>query len=402
MWRRYGDVAFATAFAVAVSLQAIPLGILTWTLAARLFGDHGPARFGSILLAAVGSAAAALMILTTYVLAYQHLSDRRARLVAQRRHAWVGRWLRVLDGVEPEPGAPLDRAGVDALVALRDTLRGERSSRIAELLERHGAVARLRHEASRGRTAVRLDAIAALSSARVPSALPTLVEAIRDPNPAVSVSAARAAARTLARVEDVVGRDRGASDLVAAVEAGELPYGVLEEVVVLAEEAASSVIEALLLTGGRRSASLRAALDGIGRLQLLVFAEEIVPYLADRDDEVRAAAMRAVGRLGFLPETSRGVIVTALADPVDFIRIHAAAAARLLPRPQAFALLAETLGDRSWWVRRAAADALVSLGPGGLAQLGEAARSHPDRYARDMAAQALRDHVPTLVQAVVG
>ncbi|HET9671775.1 MAG TPA: hypothetical protein VFQ40_02870, partial [Actinomycetota bacterium] len=210
MWRRYGDVAFATAFAVAVSLEAIPLGVLTWTLAARLFGEHGPARFGSVLLAAVGSAAAALLILTTYVLSYQHLSDRRARLVAERRKAWIGAWLRVLDGSEPEPGAPLDRASVDALVALRETLRGDRSARIAELLERHGAVARLRHEAARGRAAGRLEAIAALSSARVPSALPTLVEAVGDANPAVSVAAARAAARTRARRADVVGRVRGA------------------------------------------------------------------------------------------------------------------------------------------------------------------------------------------------
>lgn len=402
MWRRYGDVAFATVFAVAVSLEAIPLAILTWTLAARLFGDHGPARFGSVLLAAVGSAAAALLILTTYVLSYQHLSDRRVRLVGERRQVWVARWLRVLDGADPEPNGPLERPAVDALVVLSETLRGERSTRIAELLERYDAVVRLRREAVHGRAAGRLDAIAALSSARVPSALPTLIEAVRDPNLAVSVAAARAAARTLARIDDVVGRVRGAMDLVAAAEAGRLPYGVLEEVVVLSEDSASSVIDALLMSASRRPAALRAALDGIGRLQLLVFAEEVVPYLLHPDLEVRAAALRAVNRLGFLPPSSRGIVVTALHDPVDFIRIHATAAARLLPRPQAVSLLTHALGDRSWWVRRAAADALVALGPGGLAQLGEAARDHPDRFARDMAAQALRDHVPTLVRAVVG
>jgi HEAT repeat protein len=137
-------------------------------------------------------------------------------------------------------------------------------------------------------------------------------------------------------------------------------------------------------------------------LQLLVFAEEIIRFLADPDDEVRATALRAVGRLGFLPESSHGIVVTALTDDVDFIRIHATAAARFLPRPQALALLSERLGDRSWWVRRAAADTLVILGPAGLAALGRAARGHPDRFARDIAEQALRDHVPTLVNAVVG
>jgi HEAT repeat protein len=402
MWRRYGDVAFATVFAVAVTLEAIPLGILTWTLAARLFGEHGPARLGSVLLAAVGSTAAALLMLSTYVLSYQHLSDRRARLVGERRQAWVATWLRVLDGTEPDPETSLDAAGIEALVALRETLRGERSARVAELLETHGAVARLRREVRKGRAAGRLDAIAALSSARIPKALPTLIEAIGDPNAAVAVAAARAAARTLARTEQPLDRDLGAVQLVSAVEARRLPYGVVEEVVVLAEEAAPTVIHALLLADGRRSASIRAGLDGIGRLQLLVFAEEVVPYLRHADDEVRAAALRAVSKLGFLPEVSFGVVIAALSDEVDFIRIHAAAAARLLPRPQALSLLTDTLGDRSWWVRRAAADALVALGPGGLAQLGEAARVHPDRFARDMAAQALRDHVPSLVKAVVG
>jgi HEAT repeat protein len=402
VWRRYGDVAFAAVFAVAVSLEAIPLAVLTWNLAARLFGDHGPARVGSVLVAAVGSTAAALLMLTTYVLAYQHVSDRRARLVAERRRAWVATWLRVLDGDEREPLGPLDRAAIDALIALRETLRGERSTRIAGLLQRSGAIERLTRHVARGRTAARLDAVAALSSARLHPALPTLIAAVRDPNPAVSVAAARAAARTLARVEDVVERDRGAMGLIAAAAAGGLPYGVLEEVVVLAEDSAGSVIDALLHDEHRRPVALRAALDGIGRLKLLVFAEEVVPHLSHGDDEVRAAAFRAVSRLGFLPESSRGIVVAAVDDPVDFIRIHATAAARLLPRPQALALLSGALGDRSWWVRRAAADALVGLGPGGLAQLGEAARTHPDRYARDMAAQALRDHVPTLVQAVVG
>lgn len=402
MWRRYGDVALTTVFAVAVSLEAIPLGLLTWSLSARLFGQHGSARVGGVLLATVGSTAAALLLLTTYVLAYQHLSDRRGLLLETKRRAWVATWLRVLDGTEREPSGPLDRAGVDALVSLRDTLRGERSGRIAELLERHGAVSRLRRSASHGRVAGRLDAIVTLSGARIPSALPTLIEAIGDGNPAVSVAAARAAARTLARTEDVVARDRGAAALVAAIGAGGLPYGVVEEVVVLAEDAAVSVVGSLLLAGDRRSASIRAALDGVGRMKLLVFSEEVVPYLLHADPEVRAAALRAVSGLGFLPEASRGIVVTALSDEVDFIRIHAVAAARLLPRPHALSVLNDALGDPSWWVRRAAADALVALGPAGLAQLGVAAAGHADRFARDMAEQSLRDNVPSLVQAVVG
>ena len=402
MWRRYGDVTFAAVFALAISLEAIPLGYLTWTLAGGVFGNSGGARLGSILLGVVGSTAAALLLVTTYVLAYQHISSRHERVRGERRRAWVTRWLGVLDGSEQAPVGTLAPEGVEALLVLRETMRGSDSTRIAELLQRHGAVASLERIAEHGRTGRRLDAIVALSNARIPSALPTLVNGVYDSNQLISVASARAAARTLARVEDLTDRDSGTAALARAMEAQELPYGIVEEVVALSEEAATSLIAVLLLHDRRRAPTVRAAIDGIGRLKLLIFAEEVVSFLSHPDDEVRAAALRAVSRLGFLPDASHGIVISALADDVDFIRIHAVAAARLLPRPQALSFLSDRLGDRSWWVRRAAADALVSLGPAGLAQLGRAAREHADRFARDMAEQALRDQVPNLVRAVVG
>jgi HEAT repeat protein len=95
-------------------------------------------------------------------------------------------------------------------------------------------------------------------------------------------------------------------------------------------------------------------------------------------------------------------VLSALEDRVEFVRIHAAAAARLLPREQAFPVLWERLGDPSWWVRRAASEALARLGRAGLAELGRAAASHPDRFGRDMAAQSLRDRVGEVVEAVAG
>jgi HEAT repeat protein len=402
VWRRYGDVTFAAVFAVVVSLEAVPLGFLTWTLASRLVGGSDGARLATILLGAVGSTAAALVLLTTYVLTYQHVSTRHERVQGERRRAWVARWLRVLDGSDVAPVGTLKPEAVDALLALRETLRGSDSSRVAELLERHGAVVTLERTAGHGRTRRRLDAIVALSNARISSSFPTLVTGVADTNQIISVASARAAARTLARIEDLFDRDRASAALARAVDAAQLPYGIVEEVVVLAEDAAQSLIHALLIRDRPRTSTVRAAIDGIGRLQLLVFAEEVVRFLSDPDVEVRAAALRAVGRLGFLPQAAHGVVIAALTDDVDFIRIHAAAAARLLPRPQALAFLNERLGDRSWWVRRAAADTLVTLGPAGLAELGRVVRAHPDRFARDIAEQALRDHVPTLVQAVVG
>jgi HEAT repeat protein len=147
---------------------------------------------------------------------------------------------------------------------------------------------------------------------------------------------------------------------------------------------------------------LCAALDAVARLQLLVFGEESARFLDHPDPEVRAAALRAVAKVGLLPSSAYQAVLEACRDEVDFVRIHAVAAARLLPHDRATAALWDGLGDRSWWVRRSAADAMAALGPAGLGELGHAATAHPDRYARDIAAQTLRDRVPDVVQAVAG
>jgi HEAT repeat protein len=51
--------------------------------------------------------------------------------------------------------------------------------------------------------------------------------------------------------------------------------------------------------------------------------------------------------------------------------------------------LVELLGDRSWWVRARAGEALRALGAAGIAALRSCAATHPDPYARERALEAL-------------
>jgi len=399
VWRRFGDVAFATLVAVAVTLEAIPLAYLTWVLLGRFVGSSGGPRPEVVLLGAIASAALGLVMITVYLLAYQHVSERRVAMLAERRRHWVVRWLEVLYRSESPPDAPLGRDALEALLDVRETVRGTEADRVTELLTRYGVGPALEREARSGRVSSRLDGLA---RARMPDAIHTLVAAIEDPERAVRVAAARAAARTLAAIEDPPARERAARTVVDALERRPLPFGVVEEMLLLADEGAPSLVGSLLLRESAPVSSLRAALDAVGRLQLLEFAEESVRFLDHIDPEVRAAALRAVARTGLLPPAAHASVLVALEDEVEFIRIHATSAARLLPRERAFAALWERLGDSSWWVRGSAAEALAALGPAGLAELGRAAETHPDRYARDMAAQALRDRVSVLVEAVAG
>jgi HEAT repeat protein len=401
VWRRFGDVSFAFLVALAVTLEAVPLAFMTWVLLGRFVGSSSGPRLGTVLLGALASVALALIMITGYILAYQYVSDRHEEALAERRREWTARWLRVLFRSEeaPPPG-PLSKGAIDALLDLKDAVRGSEADRMTSLLQRYEADVHLERGARFGRVPARLEALDGLARARIAGTLPTLIAAMGDPEPVVRVAAARASARTLARIEEPLARDHAAAEVVAAMERSRLPVGVVEEVLLLAEDAASSLIGALLLRQDAPIPSIRAALDGIARQQLITFGEETARFLDHADPEVRAAALRAIGRIGLLLSTAHSRVLEALEDDVDFVRIHAAGAARLLPGAQARAVLSKRLGDRSWWVRRAAADALGTLGPAGLGELGQAARSHPDRYARDMAAQTLRDHGPEVVAAL--
>jgi HEAT repeat protein len=84
-------------------------------------------------------------------------------------------------------------------------------------------------------------------------------------------------------------------------------------------------------------------------------------------------------------------VIAALNDPTEFLRVQASRTALLLPRELARPALWDRLGDESWWVRRAAAQALLSLGSDGPRLLQSAGTGHPDRFARHMAVQVLLD-----------
>lgn len=400
MWRRFGDLGFAALVAVVITVEAVPLVWLTWVVFGAL--DHRESVLW-ILLGGVATAALGLAVITAYLLAYQTVSDRRAAALAEARAGWVVRWLRVLAGTEPEPAGPLGRDAVGALLELREAVRGAEADRLLELLRRYGVAPRLEDRVRGRRVARRLQALEDLARARTPEAVPTLLGAVIDPDRRVQVAASRAVARTLADVTDAAVREELAEVFAVSLIAARLPFGVIEEALLLADDAAPALVRAILARQEVPAPFVRAALDAVARLALLPFADAAVARLTDPDPEVRAAALRAVARLRALPERAREAVRAALEDAVEFVRIHATAAAALLPREEALAALWARLGDPSWWVRRAAAEALAGLGRAGLAELGYAARAHPDRYARDMAAQALRDRTERVVaEAVAG
>ncbi len=113
----------------------------------------------------------------------------------------------------------------------------------------------------------------------------------------------------------------------------------------------------------------------------------IARRLGHPDPEVRVAAARALGRLR--ATFAADALLVALEDDTWPVRAQAAWALGRLGDERAVLPLAARLSDRAWWVRRHAAYALALLGPDGRVALRGAVESSTDRYARDIAAEAL-------------
>lgn len=148
----------------------------------------------------------------------------------------------------------------------------------------------------------------------------------------------------------------------------------------------------LLLTalqeGVADTALERALIEVLGAGGCTAAAAAIAARLARAEPELRVAAARALGLLWAAPRVAE--LCAALRDPEWPVRAQAARALGRLAQPQAVPALGALLEDRAWWVRRHAAYALAALGVVGRAELERVRAASADRYAREMAEEALR------------
>ena len=133
---------------------------------------------------------------------------------------------------------------------------------------------------------------------------------------------------------------------------------------------------------------LRATIETLGLGHHASAAAAIEGLLRHPDAEVRVAAARALGRIQAPPFSP--ALLEALGDESWPVRAQAAWALGRLGLEGAVPALATCLTDREWWVRRHAAYALATLGSRGTNVLRITAHGSPDRYARDIADEALR------------
>ena len=114
----------------------------------------------------------------------------------------------------------------------------------------------------------------------------------------------------------------------------------------------------------------------------------LLPLAHDADPAVRKAAVDSLGRIGGGPAAD--VAVGLLDDPVAFVRAHAVRALGQLDRFDLAGRVAESLGDRDWWVRFAAKQTLGGFGPEVWSILMPYLES-ADQFARNGAAEVFQN-----------
>lgn len=274
----------------------------------------------------------------------------------------------------------------DALEAIALTLRMRERRALAETLERNPHVARERRmllasvpALRRERAAYRLGLLPSPRSRRL------LRRAmVQGPDP-VSFAAARA----LARHRDL----RSLQWLL------EQPAAITRQPIALLSgllRAFGPRGRALLITALERGLAdprmVCACVDALGMTRCRSARGSIEACLASPHLEVRVASARALGRLG-MPEAIPA-IMPLLADDRWPVRAMTAQALGRLSASPAVDALAIVVTDPSWWVRHHAAYALAAIGGDGHDALCSIAARSPDRYAREMAREAL-DHGQT-------
>jgi hypothetical protein len=305
----------------------------------------------------------------------------------QRRSTYIAMLSRhlALPGYELSlaPNVAKDRAFLDALIDLRNSVIGPEADALSGVVDRFGVAAAASRRLERGKLlTTRLRAAVALAELSGASSAPVLMEHLSDREPVIRIQCARGLGRIgwTPAIDAIVDRFRFETPWVRSRFADTLiGFGQSATWPLLAYVKINHRFES------EGSVNAIRTLATIGDDQAV---RPLIELLAEaRDSEIRIAVVEALGVLG-APLAIRPLRNIALSDDWR-IRAKAATALGEIGDHTAAPSLASGLTDVSWWVRRNSAAALATL-PGGLDHLYTALRSH-DQYARDAAAEALAD-----------
>jgi hypothetical protein len=310
----------------------------------------------------LGCVVLAVLVALTKVLRTRRERAARAALAPYRMH------LVALAAGEDEDGAHLQalmeapeevHGVVDAaVVEFLQKVRGAPTDELSMVLLTHGALERAPHLLRSRSDRDRARAAQMLGLCRVGSALPLLIEALRDGSLEVRVAAAQALGQ--------LGEPTAAAPLLAAVGAEHgIPAGVGADAVgSLGVGVAPALVDALA-SPSPTTRTVAAYLSGIGSFRRSVpVLRELVR--SDPDLTVRETSAAALGNIGAADDVEVLAEHTGAVHPLPLRRICAEALGTL-GDPAAVPHLAALLDDPDPRLAEVAAASLLELGPRGRA-----------------------------------
>ena len=313
---------------------------------------YGPSVF---VLKAIVAAVIADGLLLSFILLRRgyrkwYFAKRDARVFALRRS-----WKQLISGEIPYAewrAKAFDRKIIEEMVL--DAFEGappDESAQLLKFLRASGLVEKRIFEARQLTGWRRMRALVALGRTRAPEGIPALADALRDRNPEIRVAALRGLGRTAC--------PQAAEEILSWV--GEVGLAV----------PALALQSALIQCSGERpqilipyvqqaEGPLREVLGRVlGEVATPSLALDLLPFVEDEREELRASAARAVFR------AEQGVALPVLKqlakDPVWFVRLRAIISLGRLRDPLAIPSLIGGLQDSNRLVRLRAGEALVEL-----------------------------------------
>lgn len=386
------------AILIAVAAIVVTMGALLLQFTQP--GNHETA-WRSVVIALVGVGVALCLICLLHLgIVAVRLGSRFAR--NQAVGAWLGRWADIAAGdtLAAPTAAELTAASEAAAQILQD-FGGEGAARIRTHLLAWGLVDRdlLLADGKRGPLGVaHVEALERLAWLAVPAAMPLFLQAAGSGEVRRARAGLLGACRTLgAQAEHA----KLGHLVVASIESHAERYGASAGYRAFLSAALSEAGPHLtwlcseLLARAQRlpepvcAAALDALGDSLPDGAEAVVAEALRGGLAG---ETLAAALRAVARLGHVPAAALAEVLAASGQAHAGARVQVAHALVGADPTLAVGCLWNLLGDRTFEVRFAAASALAECGPTGAEALRRAAATHPDAFARDMAAMLRYGH----------
>jgi HEAT repeat protein len=334
----------------------------------------------------VGLGLVAVLVWLIYAAYLTRIEQRLARRKGLYRELIAGLASRDKQLLEPELHQLQTLRDFDALEALLEEQARAVTERPAWLLDIYDRLGLVDKYALRLRSARkwRERAFAAELLGRIGNAkaVPPLLETIQATR-SEDADVREIALRALARIAD----PRAVDALVQALKSAEVWLAPrVADILVRHGDAVVDPMIAFLADTARHPARAWAA-NILGELRAPRSFPVLVAALKDLDDEVRAKAAGALGKLGDRRAVTY-LLEHLLSDPAPFVRARIAGALGQFDGSEVIDRLVRALGDPAWWVRMRSVEALEQIGATAEAPL-ILALDDPDPEIRIRAAVAL-------------